>query len=340
MPITGFYCPYRGDSKLHQVDFATCLQTCATRMAYPPCGLPYNVLEATAKSIRAPLPPGEISVTQVLGCLTKQWLVRTTPEVFGKVHGFHYRVRGGLAHEYLARFALPGSLVEQRFRVSIPHPEGEDNGWYLSGGTDNLVPLGIRSAGLRRAGIAVAPHKRPALTPCWTPQTCTLCGANIAPQQGWEVFLRGTEEQTLGHICPHCLESLRQDGDVYYRLFDWKTTRRVPVKDMRDRDRDQMVAYITLAERARYPISDVRVVYIDMSMARSTAFPISFARVPDIWDEWIVPQAQRLLQALEDEAMPEPGPLWEPKWECGYCDVDYLCPYYTPRKRTSKRAKK
>lgn len=343
MPIVGFFCPYRGSATPQRVSFETCQRTCATRMLYPPCGLPWNALEAAAKSIRRPLPAGEVSVTQVLGCLTKPWLIATTAEVYAKVHGLHYRVRGGLAHEYLARFALPGAEVEQRFSLPLPHPDGEENGWRISGGTDNLEPLGVRAAGLRQHGIAVPPHKRPALAPCWTDGSCSLCGAATGSRAGFEVFLRGPEEQTLATLCGDCLESLRQSGDVYYRLVDWKTTRRVPAKDMRDRDRDQMAAYITLAEAAGYPISDVRVVYIDMSMMRSTAYPIPFSHVPDIWAEWLVPQAQRLLQALEDGVMPEPGPLWEQEWECGYCDCDYLCPYYTPKaaaKRKPKRTKK
>lgn len=339
MPLKGFYCrPTRG--KLQHVPFEDCLEHCAPG-GHPPCGLNYSILANIAHSVRDPLGPNEVSVTEVIGCLTKPWLLRTTPEVYARPQGLYWRVRGTWSHLAVSRWPMREAIVEQRFRVPL-----NGTGWTLSGSMDLLEPIRVRRTTLQEAGVELPARRSPTLFPlngAAPACECSFCRREVQP--AFALRMRW-EEPVYATICPDCFAQLKAEGHIIWRLWDYKTTRRVPAKKngMRIRDQRQCVAYVVLAEQAGLPVRDVQVSYMDMGQVQNMPLPVRIRDIPQMWKEWIVPQAEDLLHALQEDYMPDPGPLWAgaegDDWECRYCDVAYLCPFRIRGKAKPKRRRK
>jgi len=329
MPICGFHCK-RGGGAREKVPFDVCLRECATLGPFPPCGTDYSILRGIALHNRQPAPLTETTVTQITGCLTKTWLERTTPEIYVRPEAWWYRFRGQIAHLVAARYPYPGAVVERRFRAPL---NGGD--WTISGQPDTLEPFGLAAEAL--PDITVPPRKKLYLAPwnaeVWPEATCAHC------DQPPLFVARYREQQPPAYVAALCAEHFeaeRTAARVYHRLLEWKTTRWVP-KEIYAHHQRQLIAYFVLAEKAGLPVRDVRAVYMDMGMQRTISYPLPLSKVPQYWQEWLVPQAEDLLTALNDGFVPEPGPLHE-DWECSRCDVAFLCGYRT-RKQSKPRRK-
>lgn len=310
--ITGYLCPQG------KVRFEDCLAECAAG-SWPPCEFPYSILAGMARFVRGQWPSTEVSVTETCGCLTQKFLERTTADVYVRPAGMFWRFRGQIAHEVAAGYPMPGAMVEQRLRVRLNGDERT-----ISGKPDALEPMGLHGDVPEAIGLPKNGH---ALMPLLVGDggACAFCGAYpILEQPAFRVRLEGATEDKAA-LCGTCFRELRDEGLVLWRLLDFKTTRYVP-KEVRPHHERQLSTYIALAYFSGYTVGEIRVVYMDMGMQRTLPMRVDGPKVANYWQTMALPQAERLIAALQAGTLPQPGPLHE-LWECKYCDLAGACPY-------------